>query len=180
MTTRIRRATPADVRDIATVHVRGWQETYPGMLPQGVLDRMETESTARFWRAALSTPDGGEIWVAEGDGRVAGFGVCGREKVGLVGYRGEFQALYVLSWAQGRGLGSGLMGAMADSLREKRLVPATVWTLRDNWRARAFYEKLGGRRVADRPLDFDGTIVMEVAYAWNELSTLTRRGAGEG
>lgn len=177
--TRIRRAAPGDEARVAAVHVGGWRETYPGLMPPSVLDRMDAAGTARYWRGVLAMPLAEEVWLAELDGAVVGFGSCGPERAGLAGYRGEFLALYVLRRAQGRGIGPALMRAMWGSLRDRGLVPATVWTLRDNWRARAFYEKLGGRKVADRPLDFDGAVVMEVAYALTDLAP-TPRGSREG
>ncbi|WP_207478394.1 GNAT family N-acetyltransferase [Arenibaculum pallidiluteum] len=171
---RVRRALNGDESAIAAVHVAGWRETYPGIIPASVLDRMEIAAMARYWRGALAGATGSEAWLAEaGDGSgIVGFGVCGPETAGIPGCRGEFQALYVLRRGQGRGLGRGLMAAMGASLLARGLVPATVWTLRENWRARAFYEKLGGRRISERPLDFDGTMVMEVAYVWDDLSPL--------
>ncbi|HSK40783.1 MAG TPA: GNAT family N-acetyltransferase [Arenibaculum sp.] len=182
MRTRIRRAMIGDDRSIARVHVEGWRETYPGVVPDRVLNRLDVEDRRWFWRAALIERSGDrDFFVAESGGRVVGFGVCGEEQVGLEEFDGEFHALYVLRAGQGRGLGTRLMREMAAALAARGRTAATVWVLRDNWRARRFYEKLGGRLIADRPLDFDGTRVMEVAYGWTDITPLacaaTSRGA---
>jgi ribosomal protein S18 acetylase RimI-like enzyme len=174
----VRPALAGDDAAIAHVHVEGWRETYPGIVPARVLERLDIESRRLYWRSAIVNGRMAEtVFVAEVDGTVAGFGVCGREQVGLRGYDGEFHALYLLRYAQGRGLGTRLMAAMARSLIERGMAAATVWALRDNWRARRFYEKLGGRLIADRPLDFDGTRVMEVAYGWTDVSPVARLAA---
>ena len=175
----VRRARDGDVEAIAAVHVTGWRETYPGLIPKSVLDRLSVEALAGYWRRVLAPGASGEAWIAELGGAVVGFGVCGPEQSGLADHLGEFQALYVLRRGQGRGLGRALMAAMAGSLGEGGLEPAVVWTLRDNWRARSFYEKLGGRRISERPLDFDGTVVMEVAYGWTDLGPLVRSSPAE-
>lgn len=178
MNALVRPARMGDDAAIAHVHVEGWRETYPGIVPARVLDRLDTESRRLYWRSAIVNRRMAEtVFVAEVDGTVAGFGVCGREQVGLRDYDGEFHALYLLRHAQGRGLGTSLMAAMAHSLAGRGMAAATVWALRDNWRARRFYEKLGGRLIADRPLDFDGTRVMEVAYGWTDVSPVARLAA---
>jgi len=57
-----------------------------------------------------------------------------------------------------------------------------VWVLRDNARARRFYERLGGAYMRERPLDFSfGISVMEVSYLWaNTLAGLLKRPAPAG
>lgn len=173
MRARIRRATIEDDRNIACVHVEGWRQTYPGIVPDRVLNRLDIEDRRRFWRTAIVDRRADrDFFVAELDRRVVGFGVCGEEQVGLEAFDGEFHALYVLRAGQGRGLGTRLMREMAAALVERERTAATVWALRDNWRARRFYEKLGGRLIADRPLDFDGTRIMEVAYGWTDVTPL--------
>ena len=38
----VRAATVRDADDIAIVHVTSWRETYPGIVPQSVLDDLST------------------------------------------------------------------------------------------------------------------------------------------
>lgn len=171
----VRPARLSDDRGIAEVHVRGWRETYPGMIPDRVLAALNVDSRKRYWRRLmLRGGPGFGAFVAERDARIVGFAISGPDQVGMADYPGEFQALYVLRAAQGSGLGTALMAAMAASLVGHGMTAAMVWALHDNWRARRFYEKLGGRLVADRPLDFDGTTVMEVAYGWTDITPLAR------
>ena len=49
-----------------------------------------------------------------------------------------------------------------------------LWTLRDNPPARAFYEGLGGRLVAERATVVEGTTVEEVGYGWDSLADAFR------
>lgn len=176
----VRRATPDDDRVVARIHVDGWRETYPGIVPDSVLARLDAENRRGYWRSVIADRRWpADVFIASFEEEDVGFGVCGREQVGLAGYDGEFHALYLLRRAQGRGLGTALMAAMAGAFLERRRTAATVWVLRENWRARAFYEKLGGSLIAERPLDFDGTCVMEVAYGWADVTPISRLG-GKG
>lgn len=172
MSFRVRAAGPADAAAIAIVHVLSWRQTYPGILPAVTLARLSVENRTLFWRRVLEIPEPRtKVFVGEdGTGTVVGFGVCGPEKVGLKDYQGEFQAIYLVRAAQGRELGTRLMSAMASALVAQGMVSASVWVLRDNRRARRFYQGLGGRPVAERPLNFDGTDVMEVSYGWPDLT----------
>jgi len=177
---RIRRARLEDAAAVAHVHVMGWRETYPGIVPARTLASMDVFSRTRYWAQVLDNKrNRTDVFVAEmpidGEDRVIGFGVTGPEQVGLTGYAGEFHALYVLKVGQGQGLGTRLMATMAAALVLRGMTACTVWALRDNWRARRFYEKMGGVLVSDRPLMFDGTQVMEVAYGWADVTPLARR-----
>jgi RimJ/RimL family protein N-acetyltransferase len=45
-----------------------------------------------------------------------------------------------------------------------------VWVLRDNVRARGFYERLGGVFLREHELDFGaGFTVIEVSYGWDDV-----------
>lgn len=44
-----------------------------------------------------------------------------------------------------------------------------VWVLEGN-PAQAFYTRLGGQRVGEKALTMAGRTLIEVAYAWPELS----------
>jgi hypothetical protein len=43
-------AGPADAAELARVHVRAWRETYPGILPQTALNRMNVAAHTRRFR----------------------------------------------------------------------------------------------------------------------------------
>ena len=48
-----------------------------------------------------------------------------------------------------------------------------VWVLAAN-PYRSFYEALGGQPVAERETNIGGAQLAEIAYGWQDLSTLTR------
>ncbi|WP_328702892.1 GNAT family N-acetyltransferase [Arenibaculum pallidiluteum] len=174
----IRRAGPADAAGMAAVHVASWRSTYPGLLPTRYLVGLDARSYAERWRRMLGDPRGGRgCFVAVEEAKVVGFGWCGGQRSSVEGYGGEFYALYLLDHVQGTGLGRRMMATMAEELLGRGHFSALVWVLRDN-PARFFYERLGGARVAEHPIDFAGSRLTEVAYGWRDLMPLARLSAG--
>ena len=85
------------------------------------------------WVSALTDPDG-ETYIAFEDDEAVG--------VVSVGH-GVVQTLYVMPEFWRRGIGSVLHDHALDRLREANVQEACLWTLTENHRARAFYEKRG-------------------------------------
>lgn len=176
----IRPASPVDAAGIAHVHVESWRSTYPGMLPDHYLVGLSKATHEKRWRGLLSEaapPRGRRTFVAQGPGGgLVGFASCGPQRTGLAGYGGEFYALYLLDQAQGQGIGRRFLAVMAQHLLAAGTRAALVWVLRDN-PSRYFYERLGGDLLAEQPIGFAGTTLMEVAYGWTDLVPLARLAA---
>jgi ribosomal protein S18 acetylase RimI-like enzyme len=142
---RIRRATAADARGIAEVHVASWRHAYRGLLPDGSLDRLSVEQREASWREAFRDRGAG-VFVAEEDGRVIGFASFGPSRDGDAGPEvGEIPAIYVDPSAVGAGVGRALLDAAIEALREAGYRRATLWVLEANAHARRFYERAGWR-----------------------------------
>jgi GNAT superfamily N-acetyltransferase len=169
----IRPATDADVLPMAKVHIVSWRETYPGMLPHPMLERLSIADEAIRWQRTLDRPRawGGLItFVADQDGSIVGYGSCGEQRTVTLrerGFTGEIGELYVLRRAQRQGAGSGLMKAMAGALRERGHRALSLWVLEPNSAARRFYESLGGTPIAEKRAS-----LIEVAYGWSDLGPL--------
>jgi len=163
---------PSDAEDLARVHVTSWRETYRGLLPDAFLARMSEPGFTRRFRRALTEP-GTSVTLAAAD------------RYGLVGYaqggpsrrstpgEAEIATLYVLRQAQGRGLGAQLMAEMARAMAAQGATSLMISVLRDNIRARGFYEHLGG--VAEAPRQEPGPggrLLYEVAYRWADITAL--------
>ena len=179
----IRGARPSDAVGIAKVHVASWRETYPGLVPDTYLVNLSEAAAAMRWHNAVlgavqarGKGQGALVVVDERD-TVVGFATFGGRRVPVDGYEGEFYALYLLEEAKGQGIGRRLMAHMAERLLEGGKRNAVVWCLRDN-PSRWFYERLGGRRVAERPIKFAGADLVEIAYGWPDLTPLARLSAG--
>jgi putative acetyltransferase len=93
-----------------------------------------------------------DVWVAELDGRVAGY----------IGYReGWIQHLFVHPAAQGQGIGPALL---AKALEDRR--PMQLWTFQENARARRFYEAWGFRAVEFTDGEGNDEKTPDVRYLW--------------
>jgi ribosomal protein S18 acetylase RimI-like enzyme len=174
----LRPASSGDAERLGALHVASWQETYGGILPDEMLSKLTVESRAAMWSKILGDADpinGAVVWIAENDGRIVGFGSCGRQRdQGLdeQGFDAEISAIYILRSYQGVGLGRAIMGAMASSLRDRGHRAVTLWVLRENASARIFYERLGGTVVAEKEDERPRATLIEVAYGWHDLRSL--------
>lgn len=178
---RVRTATCADTEPISRVHVRSWQTSYRGIVPDGVLDSLTPDQRLPLWRRLLCGGNGGwPVFVAEEDERVVGFVSGGAEREGTPGYDGELYAIYLLEEAKGHGAGRLLFRAMADALAGAGLRSMLLWVLADNRAARGFYEHLGGVLAGSHPYEIGDVTLEEVAYGWPDLAALTAALKQEG
>lgn len=165
---RVRPARPADAAAIGRIHVETWRDAYAGLLPDRRLLRLSPSIEAERWHAAIA--DGrGAVLVAEDEGRVIGFGSCGRNRQRRLPYDGEVYTLYVAPEHHGRGAGRMLLAGLFHRLETAGCKSALIWVLKGN-PSRFFYEAMGGRYVADRDEPMWGATVAESAYGWDRLT----------
>lgn len=165
---------PADAEALAQVHVSSWRETYRGILPDAYLARMSEPAHARRWRWSLSYPGVDDVTLAAaGRDGLVGYAAGGPSRSGRA-KEGEIHTLYVLREAQGHGLGRRLVGDAARALAAHGAESLMISVLRDNHRARAFYEHLGGAAEPPREEPGPAGVVFEVAYRWADIRALIR------
>ncbi|NUK57682.1 GNAT family N-acetyltransferase [Streptomyces lunaelactis] len=168
MDARIREMTPDDCEAVARVRVRGWQSAYAGLMPQSYLDAMSVKKDAARRREVLAegrarTTD----LVAERDGEVVGWGCCGPSRdEDATGEQCELYAIYVLEEQLSTGVGRALMTELTGRAVADGFAGMLLWVLKENDRARRFYEKAGfAPDGAEEPFEVDGVAVPEVRYA---------------
>ena len=181
----VRRARPADAAQIAQVHVAAWRSAYPGILPEAFLARLSIPRQAAHYHGAIragvgvyvATASGPDLGPAGGAARIVGFVTGGparaRRRRRRHGGEGEVETLYVLDDWRDRGLGRRLMRAAAAHLAGAGCRSAFVWVLRDN-PSRWFYERLGGKVVAESIIHVGGASVVQTAYAWAPIEKLAQ------
>lgn len=143
----------ADAETIARLKIACWREAYPGILPQPILDGLDLSRATAEWRAALEE---GIAWIAAEAGMPVGFGHM----------RGaEVTTLYVRAADHGRGVGREILQHLFDEIGCLGHRTAHLWVLEENPKARRFYERMGGRLAARRPVGFRGyPHITEVRY----------------
>jgi ribosomal protein S18 acetylase RimI-like enzyme len=144
MQIHIRRATPEDAASLAAVEVTSWRTAYRGLMPDALLDGLSEAEPTEGWHQNLlkhGTSGRKRVLLAVSDAGVRGFVRIGAEQeahqIGLV------YLLYVWPEVWRRGVGTALMHAAMDSFRDLGVSEVVLWVLRDNQRARTFYEGLG-------------------------------------
>ena len=190
--TTIRPATEQDAAGIAKVYVDAWRSSYAAILPHRVLLRMSYEDQARQWAAIIRDRSGAQpvIVARETDHGVVGFASFGPARSGhrpaigrFAGAHetvGEIYTLYVLPDFQERGIGRQLLAAAFAALIERRCRCGFLWALRDN-HARYFYERVGGKLIAERQERMWGFTTDQVCYGWSDLAQATAtHSRGEG
>jgi L-amino acid N-acyltransferase YncA len=137
----IRPAQVQDVAQMARVHVRCWQETYRGLMPDAVLDDPGFPAAReRMWADVLTSERyrQNRVAVAERDGELAGIAMSGPPEDVTAAWTRQLYVLYVYVADHGTGAGQALLEAVIDPAE-----PAALWVADPNPRAQAFYRKHG-------------------------------------
>lgn len=146
--TTLRLAMPPDADALGALGGRAWRATYPGIVPEPVLDEWIEGAAAGWHQAFVTQPAETEWrpWVAERDGRILGYATTSRARSNWLPPpegAGELTNLYLEPEAIGTGVGHLLFEHAVADLRERGFNPLVVWAFRDNERARRFYERMG-------------------------------------
>jgi len=115
----LRKANSADAKSIAFVHYHSWIETYAGLMPDGLLEKISLEGREKLWSMILAEPKRC-IWIAEtSDGEVVGFlSVCPGRDERYKDY-GEIPGLYLLKKYHSKGIGASLLRKGIALLKEQ-------------------------------------------------------------
>ena len=131
-----------------------------------------------MWAAILDAPalpTGTRVYVAESADEIVVFGACGGQRDDAMrerGFAGEIGAIYILRSQQGAGLGRDLMNLMACDLVARPIPSASLWMLRENSRARGFYEGLGGVIIVEKEVAEGDTTFHNLAYGGPDIAHL--------
>ncbi|WP_220499441.1 GNAT family N-acetyltransferase [Microbispora sp. H10949] len=146
----IRRASSGDAGHIADVFLAA----RAGMT---YLPRLHSDEETRAWIAGVMVP-ASQVWVAELHGEIAGF----------AGLRsGWLDHLYVTPAAQGRGIGTALLGHAKKT--NPHVLDLHVFQQNDG--ARRFYERHGFTLVEERDGNDNEENLPDAHYRWRGTGT---------
>ena len=147
---------------VSAVYAQSWREAYRGIVPQGYLDRLEDG----HWLSTLEARRADSL-VTEVDGVLVGAACAGPGRDRRWPDWGEIVSLYLLPEYQRRGIGTLLLRAAMDRLRDRGFANIYLWAAEDNLPARRFYEARGFTPAPERACTvIDGETVREVRYIW--------------
>lgn len=156
----VRTAWAADAEAIGQVQARAWLRTYAEVLPKPVLNDIDATAFAQVWRQAITRPPSAKhrVLVALDEGTVAGFAATTpSDDPDAEPTDGEIVAFHIDPNAHGRGHGSRLVAAVADTLRADGFTHARIWVVVEDDGLRTFLESAGwGADSAHRTLDLTG------------------------
>ena len=133
-----------DIPDVVEVAGAAWRAAYSDILPTEVFDQWSPAEAAAGWREIVVDPERTTL-VVETEGRVCGYVGFGRARDEDLdpAHTAEIYGLYVHPERWGQGLGWALLQAAYRVLLERGYQNVSLWTMRDNARARRFYERAG-------------------------------------
>ena len=154
----IKAGSAADAAQIAAVQRDGWLAAYDGIIPAEIIDRVTAPDGGARVRQTFRTRPWQRMLVAVGPDApgVIGYASYGPETDvlnapwphpltagGKDGQVAELYALYVRPSSWSTGTGRALMERVLARTTAAGYQHITLWVLRDNQRARRFYERAG-------------------------------------
>ena len=158
----IRRAKAGDTAGLSRVFEAAWREAYWGVIPGLALEKMIARRGGEWWRAAIGR--GRPLVVLDVGQGIAGYVSYGRCRDRRLQAEGEIDELYLAPEYQGIGYGRRLFKAVRNDLQDRQMKRIGLWALSENGRARAFYEGLGARSVAEVEERIGGVSLTKIGY----------------
>jgi ribosomal protein S18 acetylase RimI-like enzyme len=169
----IRAAVAEDAPAIAAVRAQSWRAAYEGVIPADILAASTSQESVTRQSERIRDRWTGMI-IAEAAGAPIGYASFGRERAGgQLGSapgpdqdpaRAELYAIYVVPQCWSTGAGRALMDTVLQRARAAGYASISLWVLKDNPRARRFYERAGFRVTGDSEVLADLGGVTEVRY----------------
>ncbi len=168
----IREAGRHDAGAVADLHIESWRATYAGILPETYLQHDIVAERRSFWQNALCAPAPGDLvlLMLRDGGLIAFAAVLADHEPDCDAY---IDNLHVHPENKGLGLGTAMMGVLAERLVNAGARSACLWVFDDNHAAMDFYLRLGG--VADQHGfdDFAGGRAAHTRIVWRDLGVLS-------
>jgi ribosomal protein S18 acetylase RimI-like enzyme len=145
--TAIRDAGVEDARALAELHVRSWRAAYRGFIADAVLRSLSVEDREAMWSELLSAErsDSFTLLLPGAAGTLAGFcsiALPSRDS-DAESDTAEVAAIHIAPASCRRGVGSDLLTASIERLRDGPWHSVTAWVFADNANARAFFWRRG-------------------------------------
>ena len=143
----IRPATYDDLPEIADVHVRTWQQTYLGQMPQDFLDALDPVARLKAWQEGFARhQDNTEFgtFVARTPEALAGFISYGPSRDDDRTDWLEIFAINILKEHWSKGIGYALFSSVRDHFKHRNVQRTCLWVLDTNANALQAYARWGG------------------------------------
>jgi len=169
-----RHATGNDAESIASLHTASWRDSYRGILPESYLGGQIVDERSNLWKSRFSSlrPERFLVVLAESAVELVGFACVLLDKDPRWG--ACLDNLHVLPGWRSQGVGRMLFGRATEwVISAEPGWPIHLWVFEANFRARRFYDALGGEVVEHHKKELlKGIWVSSVLYVWHDLQEL--------
>lgn len=162
----IRNIEKKDIPAVVNIQIDGWQTAYKGIIDDTYLESMNAEQRINERKKDYKL---GSFIVAEMNNEIVGFCRYDNKVISenLKDYDCELKALYVKSNLKRQGIGKLLFNHVKNDLKKQRRSKMILWCLKENYPSRKFYEKMGGKLIQEKDIEFGDKTYKEVAFGYN-------------
>ncbi|RVU54531.1 GNAT family N-acetyltransferase [Anaerosphaera multitolerans] len=164
---KIRKAAIEDIKDISRIHALSWKFAYRGIIPQTYLDELKED----FWVTPF------EIWLNNNiltvlvmieESSIIGCTAYGKSRDKSLSDWGEIISIYLLPEYYNKGYGSKLLESAVQDLKQSGFKNIYLWVLKENLRARYFYEKNNWKCNKNEYIcEIGGKQLIEISYIYS-------------
>lgn len=139
-----------DAPAVASIQVRAWRKAYATIIDSAYLSSLNVEKKIIDWQTGMEVNDDVTRLLVCKNQKVLGFAVGLENRDSIEDADAELAAIYIDPDHWNKRLGGKLFLKMEDEFRIKGFRSYFVWVLEENFLARRFYEKRGGKILPQR------------------------------
>lgn len=162
----IRDVRPDEIEALSELHVKTWNETYPG-----VRHKPSVELREKQWAQVFNKNDNSWfcLFMINMNDNPVGF-VYGLkyDRPDILPYEGQISKIYLLQSYTALGLGKKLMYRAAEEFQKRGMKSIVLFASADNPSC-GFYDAMNGTRLYSVSGQFDG------GYGWSDLNELLKK-----
>lgn len=163
----IRNIKKEDIPQVVDIQILGWQTAYKGIIDDSYLNSMNREERIELRNKDF---DQGGFIVAESNNEIVGFSRYVNNnffspKTPEVDC--ELTALYTKPNLKGCGIGTKMFQYVLNEFKKQNKTKMIIWCLKENYPARKFYEKMGGKIIGEKTIHIGNKDYMEVGFLYN-------------
>jgi len=157
---------------MAALHVQCWREAYAEIVPLELLATFTAAKRLPLWQKVIPDPERFALAAFDEDRRV-GFVISGPSAEKFIEDQdGNLDTIYIAASHYRQGIGRVLLANAAQDWLARGGRTMTVGVLAQNLRARSFYESQGAKLAKLTTYNWDGHILPDAIYVFEDLKRL--------
>lgn len=141
MNYKIRIATKEDIKKLAILRQKVWDETYRGIYSDDIIDNYDYEEAKKYFQSMINN-NKVLLYVVESYNELVGYMDVGTPIISFDNYEQEIGLLYLKKDFQNKGIGRELFNLGYNEIKNKGYTRFFISCNKYNTNARKFYEKM--------------------------------------